>query len=217
MKAINNFVTIEVIADTLLEAASKVWIGILIAFARLTKSSSTGHLLKTANGHLSKACGGCDDTCTHAGSDAPSTCMTNAWSDTDTTKTLWGQSWSNGETKTMCPDDYVCAGGNSYERWLFNFPAGDLVFSAIAGFGSKRHDLLIARGARYTTFLFVRKTTGGTTSSSHKVSSHNIDFSGLDVNDAFVTSEFFGNLLWDDGVQTTWTQNGDHWNTCSNT
>ena len=165
-------------------------------------------------------CGGCTeaDTCGTGPNYDPAMCVTNSWTDMDVTKSLYGSTWTNGETKRFCPDNYSCVGGNSYELWTdLQAAQGDIAFQAIAGFGGKVHHVLFARQARYTTFLFVKKSTfAGTTSSSSKVSSHNIDFSGLDLNQAFISSEFFGSITWTDGVTTSWVQHGDFWNTCSN-
>lgn len=160
----------------------------------------------------------CSDTCTIGGQPRGSVCLTHTWTDMDTTKNLFGQSWTNGETKTYCPNvQHNCVSGNSYENWKWIGTGGDhFNMTAVVGFGSQKHVIAIGR-ASYTTFLYLRRGTGGTAQSSDKVSTHNLGVLSVDISQAFISSEFFGQITWTDGITTSWTQNGANWNYCSNT
>jgi hypothetical protein len=39
------------------------------------------------------------------------------WTDTDVTKTLFGETWTDGESKIICPQNYNSGGGNIGELW----------------------------------------------------------------------------------------------------
>jgi len=56
----------------------------------------------------------------------PALNLTISWTDSDTTKDHFGETWTNGETKQLCPQTYICNAGK--ERWSIydNFDALDL-------------------------------------------------------------------------------------------
>ena len=69
------------------------------------KRSTGGHLLRTPSGHLANECGGV--TCTLDGSPVPGVNMTVAFGGGGT-KSLFGETWTSGETKLICPTSYLC-------------------------------------------------------------------------------------------------------------
>lgn len=144
--------------------------------------------------------------------------MTISWTDMDTTKNFFGRVWTNGETKTMCPGGfYQCqdAAFNDVEHWEFNAE-----FRMVArSNGSRFHNMTLWPYGVYTTPVFkqTKNNFGTATNSTGVLSRTGVDISGVPLTQAYISSEYFGSITFSGGVTISWTQNGSHWNPCSNT
>lgn len=62
--------------------------------------------------------------------DKPSLKVTITWTDTDVTKVLMGITWTNGETKLLCPGNYDCINSyNTFVAVLYPLPSITFIWS----------------------------------------------------------------------------------------
>lgn len=70
----------------------------------------------------------CDTPVTNPCDPDPPLSVTMTWTDGDTNKTLFGQTWTNGETKVLCPGSYACY--TEVEEWLDTTINPDIIIRA---------------------------------------------------------------------------------------
>lgn len=166
--------------------------------------------------------------------------VTCTWTDGDPTKTLFDYTWTNGETKLLCPDRYarvvtstVYYGSlirhTSYESWVFGAFNGSLFLRA-----SQQFTTTSAGGATTGTPRWYRTvrarpwyfTTAGTGTTKGKLtetlggevtqalSTNNINRTAWTTSTALIADNQFGQLTTTDGVTVQWQRNtGVAWGT----
>ena len=86
-----------------------------------SSSSSSSSLSSSSNSSssLSSSCSSSSQGMMEHCESYPAMQITITWIDADETKNFFGETWSNGDTKYLCPDWYGGAGGPSYSTFSF--------------------------------------------------------------------------------------------------
>ena len=141
----------------------------------------------------------------------PGMLVTLVWTDSDVTKEWWNRTWTNGETKEICPGFYT----NSYlERWYYPRTATNKgrLFMTAADPGHVSHRQQVAFKPVGTVYPFVQMQqykTSGQTDAAQDISSKWINYWELNTlgncTTVTYTYTFYGSYTytWTNRVCTT--------------
>jgi len=170
-------------------------------------------------GGINTSC--CCDPPTNPCEPDPPIKVTLTWTDSDTTKNYVGETFTNGETRVICPDIYQCA-NNSREYWRKS--ANTMILSAglrSDGEGNTTatvHALNVnGQGTGYLSiYASITPGTGaGLFTTSNNLASDNINGNNFLVSSRYILDAQFGQLTDTTGVTVKWTRFlAGEWNAC---
>ena len=80
---------------------------------------SNGNIIFTAGGNVGGNCACCGSSPTNPCGSTPPLSITISWTDGDTTKTVFGLSWTNGQQREVCPSYNCQVIGNGAENFYY--------------------------------------------------------------------------------------------------
>ena len=170
----------------------------------------------------------------------PPVLVTVTWTDSDVTKSIWGETFTKGESKYVCPTLYGCNNSdgtgplyfqNHEEYWWFDNSPTSLFLYAVDNVTTVEGTLVCHRqrnslyavppGAslnvyKYLTTSYMTATTySGTMTLTSNISTENFNAAAWSLKD-FIPDHLFGQLTTTDGVTITWQRTiPSYWNPCS--
>ena len=214
-----------------------------------------GHLKNSANGHLvfGPAAGHLADECV-AGTSVTCNCtsapdntyprlkITMCWTDADVTKSFLACTYTNGESKSVCPyhydttteEDWIAKGtafsGSPSDRFRIVSNTGIIVYTypssaVISGNGAQINFRWSSGAFNLNGHKVATGTKAGTTLQTKSLSAHNISMTAFPATGTSITTEFFGgvgsgSITTNTGVTIKWAPisgSGKSWASWKNT
>jgi len=157
-----------------------------------------------------------------SGDTNPRVIITVSWTDSDTQKTIFGCTFNNGDTFTVCPDTYNCFTTNpELEEWEVYVSFGDRLRLLGQSYGTAPYDY--NRQKVEVHYLGNANWSGGAynypvatpTASTTSITQSNISTVNLDPNtwspsERDVGDKLFGQVTTTQGVTIKWERNTDY-------
>lgn len=184
--------------------------------------------------HAACCCGTTPCTGTLGGYTPPAMNVTLSWTDADTTKSWRGLTFTNGETKQVCPDFYTCNGtgyATSFQEETWGYGPNDpptvqqdsgIWMKAPINPGYTQSSTLrqgrlvalyIGSGA-YGDGVWVGHRQGSNTTSNSAVTNSTDNIVASNLGNVFINDAYFGQFTTTGGETLQWARGAGTWNPC---